>query len=247
MRIFLNNVGSLLKGIKRIYSPLLEYSRQHLLELLILAITVVGIWISWQSLGLQQQGEFPFFHYNYHDGVFQVDGGSRVEVTKVEWLLPSKSFVQGDQWEFRRVGGHPTILGFFEIRNYLASEMSDGHTSYTATQNAVLCNLYLLGDVGIPALVSVTYDKNNSQGLTNSDFVLITRLDTSIPEVIVQPEGRHVEHEEIEALFNEFKPWYTSTIDTMKDSQNRSCGVIMNQPIEGYSDPDTSRSFEESR
>lgn len=247
MRIFLTKAGKSLRKMRRIPQPLLEYSKRYLLELIILAVSIFGVWISWQSFSLQQQENSPFFHYNYQDGVFEVDGGSHVEVTKVEWLFPSRSFSEEGRWEFRRVGGHPTVLGFFEIRDYLALEMVDGHTPHTAIEDAVLCNLYLLEGAGIPALVVVTYDKNDVQGLTNSDFVLITRLDTSIPEAIVQPEGRHVRDEEVEALFNKFIPWYTSAIDTMRGAHGRCYDVIMDQPIEGYSDPNTLRSLEDGR
>ncbi len=143
------------------------------------------------------------------------------------------------QWEFRRVGGHPTVLGFFEIRDYLVYEVADGHTPFTIIKDNVLCNLYLFEGAGIPALVSVTYDKNDAQGLTNSDFVWITRLDTSIPKVIVQPEGRHMIDKKREGLFNEIMPWYTSTIDSIKEQPDICNDIIWNQPFEGYSDPNT--------
>lgn len=245
MYTFLNKARESFKRIRQILTPVLEYSKRRFLEIIILVVSILGILISWKSFSLQQQENLPFFHYNYGDGVFQVDGGSRVEVTKVEWLFPSRHFSERGQWELRRVGGHPTVLGFFEIRDYIAYEVIDGHTPHTIIEDHVLCNLYLFEGAGIPALVSVTYDKNGAQELTNSDFVWITRLDTSIPKVIVQPGGRHVADKKIKGLFDGIMPWYTSTINSIKEHPGICSDIIWNQPLEGYSNSNIPQSSEE--
>lgn len=219
-----------------------EYLTGHFLEIIILIIGIITVWIGWQTLNLQQtttqQENFPFFQYDYNNGIFRVTGGSRVEITNVNWFFPSKRFKESGPWDLRKVGNHPTSLGYYELRDYFAGEMNV-NTLIKAGEDAVVCNLYLFSDNGIPALVSVTYDKNDKQGITSNDFVLITKLDTSIPEVIVQASGRHVEDKEVPGLFNEHMPLFNSAMDIMNEQKDRACGLIYNQPKEGYADPGT--------
>jgi hypothetical protein len=233
---------------KKAYKWLRDFFTKQFVQFVILLVVtiilgVVGVKNDSKQIELQQdvtqQENFPFFQYEYSDGIFRVTSDPRTAITKVEWYFPARGLNDNKQWELVRIGGHPIYLGFYEIRDYLAREIR-ANTLLEEGKNAVICNLYLFADNGIPALISVTYDKNDKQNLSSMDFVLITRIDTPIPEMIAQPNGRNVSIETGIKLLNEQLPLFGQALEIMDEQKSKACGLKYNQPFEGFTDPGTS-------
>lgn len=209
--------------------------RDHLSEFIIIFLTVVGLYFTYQFQKISEQYRaFPFFQYNYNKGSFNVSGDSRISITKTEWNFFSEPSSNSGQWEFNVINKHPNSLSYYDIRDYFAWEIGVNMLAPSG-KNIIDCNMHLFSEVGIPALVSITYDQNSKKGLVSEDFVLITRLDTCRPEAIVR--DRNIKNIDNTKLFDEYNTWFSVTLDQMREAKkgpNNGCGLIMNQSIEEY-------------
>ena len=234
-----------LKGICNITKLIL----QNWLEIIILIFTIWGVLIAKNSFKLQKMSEyhqdFPFFQYEYSNNFFKIIESGHIAITKVNWALPEKN--ADGSYSLIVINGLPTDLSFFEILDHYAIELGINTLINNYGKDLVECEFFRLAQDGIPALVSITYDQEEKQGLSSQDFILITRLDTKIPKIIVPNGGRNIKNpEQIKSMFDKYLLFLTSAIDEVnkmpKSDTNykgqlrvgNECGLRVNQPINGY-------------
>lgn len=116
--------------MNKFLQPLLNKAIENykvIINLIILILTILGTTFAWQSLNLQENIEeklnYPFFHYDYSNGIFRVFGDERVGITKVDWFFLSKANSDDGQFHLRPVGHLPTDLSYGDIRDFFAFEM----------------------------------------------------------------------------------------------------------------------------
>lgn len=232
------------------------YIQKRHLELAILIATllfgVAATCIGVQSLDLQrsaaEQAAYPFFHYTYSNGLFQVEGSEDVDITHVDWQLQDDPYAGETGFPVAIINGLPLALSTNELRDFFANRLGLNLLTNNYASDLIECNFYSsLALTGIPALVSVTYDRDNQQGLKAKDFVLITRLDTPDPEIVVPDGGRNVQtDQQIVALFGKYQPLVDTAMTQVEKlpksdpnykgqlRANGRCGISIDQPIGGY-------------
>lgn len=236
---------------------IITYIKEHHLEIAILVVTIifgyVTAYISIESLGLQRLAQkqelYPFFHYTYSNHLFHVEGNGNVAITQVDWQLPEQFQKRNGPLQPVIINGLPLDLSENELLDFFANQMGLNLLQNSYARDLIECNFYSMLAWGgsIPVLASITYDQNDQHGLKSEDFVLIMRLDTQNPEIVVPDGGRNIKtSQEVVALFNKYSPPVGTAMDEVGKlpkndpnyrgqlRANGKCLISIGQPIGGY-------------
>lgn len=209
-----------------------------------LVVAITGVDLQRESLEREQ---VPFFKYSYDkdEKVFKVSGGDGVDIVKAEWLLVGKWRFEGDNYSLRKINNLDKELGYYEIRDAYGEMLVN--TLQDWGKDVIECEFFRLSQDAMPAMVITTYDTKEKIGIENKDILLITRMDTKRPNP--QVKLRNIDDNKIiENFFNDNLYQIKSATEHIEEDYEYSnenysgnlrtytgrCGILMNQPIEGY-------------
>lgn len=209
-----------------------------------LAVAITGIDLQNKSLEREQ---VPFFKYSYdkNEKVFKVIGGDGIDVVKADWFLVGRWGFEGDNYSLRKVNNLDKELGYYEIRDAYGEMLAN--TLQDWGKDVIECEFFRLTQDAMPVMVVITYDTKEKAGLENKDLLLITRMDTDRPNS--QVKFRNIEDENVTLdFFNKNLYQIKFATEHIKENFKYSnenytgnlrtytgkCGILMNQPVEGY-------------
>lgn len=138
-------------------------------------------------------------------------------------------------------------LGWSEIRNYFAMELSDKLSVkriFKLVEEDTECLFFAYAQEGIPAIAEINYDLRDQRGQTSKDLILFKRLDTKFPAIEFQKKIES--DEELTNLLNKYEAnlryAYEPTLEMLNNLEpNRSikiydgtCSIRFNQPENGF-------------
>lgn len=148
---------------------------KSLIVLLTLFFTAVASYYAWKNFNItiedREKNSQPVFKYDYtnEEKLFIIKSDDRTYIVSAKWILWNKE---------REIGIANFLtrdLSWYEIRNFYEWDFTH--------KDEVECLLFMYAQEGIPALVEITYSRNNEKSATTREFVLITRLDTEHPSI----------------------------------------------------------------
>lgn len=241
-----------IKNVILKFAPeVLRWIHRNAWNIILALIGIVTLIVANTGVDLQRESlekeQVPFFKYSYDktEKVFKVSGGDGVDVVKAEWHLVGKWGFEGDKYSLRKINNLDKELGYYEIRDAYGEMLVN--TLQDWGKDVIECEFFRLTQDAMPAMVITTYDTKEKTGIENRDLILITRMDTERPNP--QVKLRNVADEKIIVdFFNDnlyqIKPT-TEHIEKNYEYSNENysgnlrtytgkCGILMNQPIEGY-------------
>lgn len=239
------------KVILKFVAKIFGWLRRNAWNIILALIGIVTLIVANTGVDLQRESlereQVPFFKYSYdkNEKVFKVSGGDGVDIVKAEWLLVGKWRFEGDKYSLRKINNLDKELGYYEIRDAYGEMLVN--TLQDWGKDVIECEFFRLTQDAIPAMIVTIYDTKEKTGIENRDLILITRMDTERPNP--QVKLRNVADEKIIMdFFNDNLYQIKFTTEHIEENYEYSnekyngnlrtytgkCGVLMNQPIEGY-------------
>lgn len=247
MKILWEKVKKIWLFLSKIYHWTCNHIRDIVLALIgiaTLAVSIIGVDLQRESI---EREHIPFFKYSYDkdEGVFKISGGDGIDIVKAEWLLVGKWGFEDDKYSLRKINNLDKELGYYEIRDAYGWILVN--TLQAWGKDVIECEFFRLTQNAMPAMIITTYDTKEKTGLENKDLILITRIDTERPNP--QVKFRNIVDESIiSEFFHKNLYQIKSATEYIKENYEFSnenytgnlrtytgkCGVLMNQPMEGY-------------
>jgi hypothetical protein len=237
--------------ILHLIQKILKILKNNIVNVILILIGLVTLFVANNGVNLQKESikkeEIPFFKYSFDNNKksFQVDGGEKIDIIKADWFLVGKWLFEEDKYSLRKINNLDKELSWYDIRDAYGQTLVN--TLQDWGKDVIECEFFRLTPDAIPVMVSVIYDTKDKTRLESRDLLLITRIDTERPNA--QVKLRNVEEDEIiDKFFNENLWQVKSATEHILENYEYSnedysgnlrtytgkCGVIMDQPIEGY-------------
>ena len=212
-----------------------------------------AITIAHQSLALQQKTDTSFFSYPYDSvhKLFRVQGTDREDIQISACSIPE--YENGQLKYLVRIGGLANGLSLSEIESFYSNEIGVNNL-LPFGKDFIECELFRYfansgGDdeIGIPVIVKITYRKDSESNLTETDGVILRRLDTPEPSVEVASTSLST-NEEISDFLQSRSRFYLMALQEAQGELKKfdantyhgelraddQCGVMVGQPPGGY-------------